>query len=214
MALKKEYSYDDLIKMPISELKQTKKLYRDDVTRNLRKLRKAGVIATPATLGLQRALQTNKHIKPYNISLDNLQAPTSKPSTTRPHYKLSPQQERANLIHEIIESQQYLTAKTGTVKGFTSYEADTNERLGGSYADADADIKRRYWKLYEEEREFIESNKLSSDQLQKDLSEYFIGSGYKYITQKRRDWFEDLVNNAYDQANGISGDTTKTPFNI
>ena len=212
MAIKKLYSYNDLMKMSIPELKKVKKLYRDDVTRNLRKLRKAGVKTTPATLGLQRALKSNAGFKPYNIDLGDLQSTPNKTKTPRP--KFSPQQQRASLISEIAESQQFLTSKTGTVKGYKQVESNMDTRLGGAYSNAGVDVKRKFWELYEEQREFIEENALDSDEIQKALANYFAGANGKRITQKRRDWFKKLVEDAYDAAGGISGDTTVSPFNI
>ena len=62
---KKTYSYVELQHMTEAELKSVKKLLRDNVTRNLRKLQKGGFNETPATLGLAKAINSEA-ILSYN----------------------------------------------------------------------------------------------------------------------------------------------------
>ena len=79
------------------------------------------------------------------------------------------------------------------------------------------DSKRKFWELYDEQRSMIEDNGLNSKELQKRLAQYFSSTDGKRITQKRRQVWEDMVNEAYDREFGAEEgeiNTSPSPFRL
>ena len=205
---KKTYSYVELQHMSDAELKSIKKLLRDNVTRNLRKLQKGGFNETPATLGLAKAVKSG--IVPQMPHINA--APTAK--AKKQATKIS---EKQRLMGEIFEYQNYQSSSTGTLAGMKKFEADTNERVGDAYRDSSIESKRKFWELYDEQRDMIENNGLDSKELQKLLANYFSARNGKRITKQRSEDWEAMVNAAYDKEFGAAEgeiNTSPSPFRL
>lgn len=206
---KKTYSYKELNKMSESELKSVKKLIRDNVTRNLRKLKKAGYIDTPATIGLSKAVKSG-----IVSQLPHLNATPSKESKDV-RTKLSNKQ---LLMGEIFELQKYQSSSTGTVLGMRTFESKTSDRIGDAYRNSSIDTKRKFWELYDEQRKEISNKNLSSGELQKELADYFYSSNGVTNGKMSEEW-ENIVNKAIDEAMLKEAEDKKnepklTPFEI
>lgn len=205
---KNTYSYKELGRMSESELKSVKKLLRDNVTRNLRKIKKAGYESTPATIGLSKAVKSGIVSK-----MPHLDATPTKASK-KVRTSLSKKQ---LLMGEIFELQKFQESSTGTVSGMRAFESETYARVGDAYRDSSEDSKRKFWELYDEQRSMIEDNGLNSKELQKRLADYFSSTDGKRITQKRRKVWEDMVNEAYDREFGAAEgevNTSPSPFRL
>lgn len=254
---KKTYSYVELQHMTEEELKPIKKLLRDNVTRNLRKLQKGGFTETPATIGLSKAIEAgivtpmphlkiqsmNKFIK--KVQKANAKAKKAKAKKAKEKAKAEKAKERAEvkeakekakqlktmakeakkteltekqrLIGEIIEYQKYQESSTGTLAGMKKFEADTYERVGDAYRDSSIESKRKFWELYDEQRDMIENNGLDSKELQKLLANYFSARNGKRITKQRSADWEAMVNAAYDKEFGAAEgeiNTSPSPFRL
>lgn len=205
---KNTYSYRELGHMSESELKAIKKLLRDNVTRNLRKIKKAGYESTPATIGLSKAVKSGIVSK-----LPHLDATPTKASK-----KVRTSLSKMQLLRgEIFELQKFQNSSTGTVSGMQAFETETYARVGDAYRDSSEESKRKFWELYDEQRSMIEDNGLKSEELQKRLAEYFSSIDGKRITQKRSKVWEDMVNEAYDKEFGAAEgevNTSPSPFRL
>lgn len=211
---KKTYSYVELQHMSEAELKSVKKLLRDNVTRNLRKLQKGGFKETPATLGLAKAIKSG--IVPEMPHL-NIKAPKPKNEKKEKKKKTTEITEKQRLMGEIFEYQNYQASSTGTLAGMKKFEADTNERIGDAYRDSSLESKRKFWELYDEQRDMIENNGLDSKELQKLLANYFSSKNGKRISKKRSEDWEAMVNAAYDEEFGAAEgeiNTSPSPFRL
>lgn len=205
---KKTYSYVELQHMTEAELKSVKKLLRDNVTRNLRKLQKGGFNETPATLGLAKAIKAG--IVPQMPHINAVPSAKAKKQAT----KIT---EKQRLMGEIFEYQNYQSSSTGTLAGMKKFEADTNERVGDAYRDSSIESKRKFWELYDEQRDMIENNGLDSKELQKLLANYFSARNGKRITKQRSADWEAMVNAAYDKEFGAAEgeiNTAPSPFRL
>ena len=205
---KKTYSYVELQHMTEAELKSVKKLLRDNVTRNLRKLQKGGFNETPATLGLAKAIKAG--IVPQMPHINATPSAKAKKQAT----KIT---EKQRLMGEIFEYQNYQSSSTGTLAGMKKFEADTNERVGDAYRDSSIESKRKFWELYDEQRDMIENNGLDSKELQKLLANYSSARNGKRITKQRSADWEAMVNAAYDKEFGAAEgeiNTAPSPFRL
>lgn len=206
---KKTYDFKELRKMSESELQSVKKLLRDNVTRNLRKIKSAGFIETPATIGLSKAVKSGIVSKLPHLGVE----PSSDAAEVRT--KLS---KKKLLIGEIFELQKFQESSTGTVYGMRKFENDTYARVGDAYRNSSKDLKLKFWKLYDEQRENISNNGLSSDELQKKLADYFYSANGSSKDVMSAEW-EDIVNKATDKAMLEEAEKKKnepklTPFKI
>lgn len=262
---KRTYSYNELARMTDKELKSIKKLLRDNVTRNLRKLQKGGYNETPATIGLSKAIESGivtpmPHVKIASIKMASLtkfikkvqkahaKAKKAKAKKAKEKAKAEKAKEKAEfkeakekakqlrtmakeankkkkteltekqrLIGEIIEYQNYQESSTGTLAGMKKFEADTYERLGDAYRNSSKQSKRKFWELYDEQREMIENNALDSKELQKLLANYFSARNGERVTKKRSEDWEAMVNAAYDKEFGAAEgeiNTSPSPFRL
>lgn len=206
---KKIYTYRELNNMSESDLKSIKKLLRDNVTRNLRKIKKAGYIDTPATVGLSKAVKSG-----IVSQLPHLNAtPNSKSKDVRT--KLSKKQ---LLMGEIFELQKYQSSSTGTVLGMRAFESTTSDRIGDTYRNSSIDTKRKFWELYDEQRKEIDNNNLSSGELQKELADYFFSANGVTNGKMSEEW-DKIVDEAIDKAMLKEAEEKKnepklTPFKI
>lgn len=267
---KKTYTYVELQKMTEEELKPIKKLLRDNVTRNLRKLQKGGYNETPATIGLSKAIESgivtpmpkikigSIKIASLNRFMKKVQKAHAKAKKAKAKAKAKKAKEKAKaeaakekaeykeakekakqlktiakeakdkkqntkltekdrLIGEIIEYQNYQESSTGTLAGMKKFEADTYERLGDAYRNSSKQSKRKFWELYDEQREMIENNALDSKELQKLLANYFSARNGERVTKKRSEDWEAMVNAAYDKEFGAAEgeiNTSPSPFRL
>ena len=262
---KKTYTYVELQHMTEEELKPIKKLLRDNVTRNLRKLQKGGFNETPATLGLANAIESGivppmphinissmtKFIKKVKKAKAKKAKEKAKAKKAKEKAKAKEAKEKAKaekaevkeakekakqlktmakeakkkteltekqrLIGEIIEYQNYQASSTGTLAGMKKFESDTYERLGDAYRDSSIESKRKFWELYDEQRDMIENNGLDSKELQKLLANYFSARNGKRITKQRSEDWEAMVNAAYDEEFGAAEgeiNTSPSPFRL
>jgi hypothetical protein len=268
---KKTYTYVELQHMTEAELKSVKKLLRDNVTRNLRKLQKGGYSETPATIGLSKAIESgivtpmpkikieSIKIASLNRSIKKIQKAHDKAKKAKAKAKAKAAKEKAKaeaakekaefkeakekakqlrtmakeaekkkkteltekqrLMGEIFEYQTYQESSTGTLAGMRKFETETEERLGDAYRDSSIESKRKFWKLYEQERGRIEDNGLGSAELQKELADYFSAENGKRITRQRREYWEALVDEALDKSMSKEAEAKKnepklTPFKI
>lgn len=210
---KKTYSYVELQHMTEAELKSVKKLLRDNVTRNLRKLQKGGFKETPATLGLAKAIKSGIVPQMPHINITPPK-PKNEPKKKKKKTELT---EKQRLMGEIFEYQKYQESSTGTLAGMKKFEADTNERVGDAYRDSSLESKRKFWELYDEQRDMIENNGLDSKELQKLLADYFSARNGKRISKKRSEDWEAMVNAAYDKEFGAAEgeiNTSPSPFRL
>ena len=206
---KKTYDFRELRKMSESELMSVKKLLRDNVTRNLRKLKRAGFTDTPATIGLSKAVKSGIVSKLPHLGV----VPSS--NATEARTTLS---KKKLLIGEIFELQKFQESSTGTVYGMRKFENDTYARVGDAYRNSSIDIKRKFWHLYDEQRENISNNGLSSSELQKKLADYFYSANGSSNGVMSTEWGK-IVDEAIDEAMIKEADNKKnepklTPFEI
>lgn len=206
---KKTYEYKELKKMSESELKTIKKLLRDNVTRNLRKLKRSGYAETPATIGLSKAVKSG-----IVSELPHLNA-TASNNALDVRTKLSKKQ---LLMGEIFELQKYQNTSTGTVSGMRKFENDTYERVGDAYKNSSKDTKLKFWELYDKQRERIEGNRLSSGELQKKLADYFIAKNNNNITNVDLKEWKKMVDETYDKEvaaeDGDNSAIAPSPFKL
>ena len=212
---KKIYTYVELQHMTEAELKSVKKLLRDNVTRNLRKLQKGGFKETPATIGLATAIESGIVPQMPHINITPPK-PKNEPKKKKKKTELT---EKQRLMGEIFEYQKYQASSTGTLAGMKKFENDANERIGDAYRDSSLESKRKFWKLYDEQRETIENNDLGSTELQKKLADFFSSKNGKRITKQRREEWEKIVEEASEKAMLEEAEAKKnepklTPFKI
>lgn len=178
--------WNELSKLDHSALIKRRNELRKLTWQRISRLKKAGLLYSPAATSLAKKMESKK-ITPF--------APTGKrkelPQTTM------------DIKIEIQHYQAFLVGKTSTVSGAKKWDSQTAARLGDTYATASLDIKRKYWELYELRRSEIERLKIkeSSERIQRELVEKFIGMDRKYITAKRQDEFEKIVKREWDRAN-------------
>lgn len=206
---KKTYDFKELRKMSESELMSVKKLLRDNVTRNLRKLKKAGFTDTPATIGLSKAVKSGIVSKLPHLGVE--------PSINAAEVRTTLSKKKL-LIGEIFELQKFQESSTGTVYGMRKFENDTYARVGDAYKNSSIDIKRKFWQLYDEQRENISNNGLSSSELQKKLADYFYSANGSNNGVMSAEWGK-IVDEAIDEAMIKEADNKKnepklTPFEI
>lgn len=206
---KKTYDFKELRKMSESELMSVKKLLRDNVTRNLRKLKRAGFTDTPATIGLSKAVKSGVVSELPHLGV--------KPSNDATEVRTTLSKKKL-LIGEIFELQKFQESSTGTVYGMRKFENDTYARVGDAYRNSSIDIKRKFWQLYDEQRENISNNGLSSSELQKKLADYFYSANGSNNGVMSAEWGK-IVDEAIDEAMIKEADDKKnepklTPFEI
>jgi hypothetical protein len=206
---KKTYNFKELRNMSESDLKSIKKLLRDNVTRNLRKIKRAGFIETPATIGLSKAVKSGIVSKLPHLGVEP-SSDAAEVRTTLSKKKL--------LIGEIFELQKFQESSTGTVYGMRKFENDTSARVGDAYTNSSKDLKLKFWKLYDEQRGQIDDNNLSSSELQKKLADYFYSANGSSNGVMSAEW-EKIVNEAVDEAMLKEAEAKKnepklTPFKI
>lgn len=183
--LKREYSYDELQEMSIQDLMKINKKVRDDATRNIRKLKKAGYLddkgkgGGPALNGLKKKIEIG------------IVRPIKQVATKRPKVRKVSKSER--LIAEIEAFQTFASRQTSTVQGMQKFEEDIRERIGDAYGDSSKESKRAFWRLYDEQRSFISDMNLSSDELQKKLANFWSVNDRKRITKKAKEEWEKIV---------------------
>lgn len=183
--------WDELSKLDHSALIKRRNELRKLTWQRISRLKKAGLLYSPAATALVKKMNAGK-ITPF--------APTGKrkelPQTTM------------DIKIEIQHYQAFLVGKTSTVSGAKKWDIQTADRLGEAYATASLNIKRKYWELYEIKRSEIEELELrgASERIQKELVEKFIGMGRKYITAKRKEEFEKMVEREWDRAHSDLSD--------
>lgn len=206
---KKTYNYKELRNMSESELKSVKKLLRDNVTRNIRKIKRAGFTDTPATIGLSKAVKSGIVSKLPHLGAEP-SSDATEVRTTLSKKKL--------LIGEIFELQKFQESSTGTVFGMRKFENDTYARVGDAYKNSSKDLKLKFWELYDEQREKISDKNLSSSELQKELADYFYSANGSNKGVMSAEW-EKIVDEAIDEAMKKEAKKKKnepklTPFKI
>jgi hypothetical protein len=206
---KKTYNFKELRNMSESDLKSIKKLLRDNVTRNLRKIKRAGFIETPATIGLSKAVKSGIVSKLPHLGVEP-SSDAAEVRTTLSKKKL--------LIGEIFELQKFQESSTGTVYGMRKFENDTYARVGDAYKNSSKDLKLEFWKLYDEQRGEIDDKNLSSSELQKELADYFYSANGSSKDVMSAEW-EKIVKEAnkkamLEEAEAKKNEPKLTPFKI
>jgi hypothetical protein len=172
---------NELNKKDVKELKKIKKGYRDMVTRNLRKLAKAGIKSTPATTALENKIKAGKV------------APIRQLTATTEKYPKAPKKKL--LVREIIAYMEFQSDLTSRVRGFRQFESDIDARLDGLYSQMTDDDKDQMWDLYTDKETTIKSHELDSNQIQKELSTYFVQNSGKVTIDDLRQRMDDIMKN-------------------
>ena len=204
-----QHSWQQLNAMKLEDLEKLQKSLRASTLRRIRNLSKAGSVATPATAGLAR--KADKGVIPKIARIEHLgkSAKTSKPKKVKTAKtpstkvkKVTPPKipapkptafKKSDIIRQIMEYEKFLTSKTSTVRGAKDFNNITESRLGDMYAQASDKQKEKFWELYDEIRDDVENPQVDSDRIQKSVVAAFIGRGYKYITNKRREEVKEIL---------------------
>lgn len=149
------------------------------VSTNLTRMEQQGLGHTPAARGLSRKMSRGDVSK----AGENVKGRRS---------------DREQLVHDIFEYNKYLSSKTHTATAAKAWEKDVNTRLGGAYASASEDTKRKFWEMYDQYRAQIGASHLPSDELQRQIWDYWNKGNYKYHTSKREDEIGEIVASFYD----------------
>ena len=194
-----QYSHQQLNSMTVGDLKKLRSRLRSSTLRRIRNIKKSGIGVTPAIAGITK--QIKKKIVPKISALSNTKKPR-KPSKAKkiPAPKIK-KEKKSDIVRQIMEYDKFLNAKTSTVRGAKNFEAITEERLGPTYANASNAQKKLMWKLYEEIRDSVETARLDSDRIQKDVVERFISEGYTRLTSKRIKEVRELLDNTLEAIN-------------
>lgn len=194
-----QYSYQQLNSMSEGDLKKLRSKLRSSTLRRIRNIKKSGVGITPAIAGITR--QIKKKRVPKIGALSNTKKPRKQSKAKKIPAPKIKKEKKSNIVREIMEYEKFLNAKTSTVRGAKNFEAITSERLGPTYANASEAQKKLMWKLYEEIRDSVETARLDSDRIQKEVVERFISKGYSRLTSARIKEVNELLDNTLEAIN-------------
>lgn len=207
MAKRKTYTYDDLSKMSLDELKKVKKTLRDSTTRKIRNLNKKGIKSTPAVHGLAERVSKGKVAGIKGLTLTKSQMRYMRKAEKIRKTKLEREtkaQQKKRLIEEALDYQTFNQKPTSTPTGFKKYEDSVSQRLGEGYDMLSETEKKKFWELYEEYRTMIKDYfNDDSERIQQWLANYLLSRGAKRIVKGDRQAFKEFMENLlYSKSQG------------
>lgn len=183
--------FDALLKLDDSDMDRVITHLQKRATTNLTRLEKANLTHSPAYRGLSEQVR-----KGYVTPLAG--------TTTKQKVKEVKDKSKFEKATEAIELDKFLKAKTHTTTEAKKWERVIDSRLGHTYANASDSAKKSFWRLYENFRHTIGLYKgLDSEEVHKMLWDYWDSINAKYVTQKRVDEFEMIVDGLIEKLGGF-----------
>lgn len=164
----------DIRELSDAELTKLHKHMEKRVNTNLTRMQQQGLSHTPAARGLERKMSRGDVSRVGELAKGR-------------------RSEREQLVHDVYEYNRYLTSKTHTATTARAWDRDVNNRLGNTYASAGEDTKKKFWEMYDVWRSQIGASHLPSDELQRQMWDYWEQGKYKYHTSKREDEMGEIV---------------------